>query len=207
MKWIVVSGLDGSGKTTLVGNLQKWISDECELRVKRSRLPHDQHLVKDLLNISTSPYTDRMIFSLDNRIFAERYRKWSESGMYDVLLTQRGYLDSFVHGAVQGFSYSWIAENNQIADLPRCFAMIHLVAEAEVAYSRIRDDPDADKFEYLEYIRRQEFETRRAYHQVGNNVDLIHFRESKNILIDTTRKTTEETFEIARNWLEGLLKH
>ena len=198
VKWVVVSGLDGSGKTTLVSNLEKWFSEEKNLRVKRSRLPHDEHLVNDLLNESKDSYTDRMIFALDNRIFAEKYKDWYKSGKYDIILTQRGFLDSFVHGAVQGYSYSWIANMNQVADLPKCNVIIHLVAEAEIAYQRIKDDPNADKFEYIEYIRKQESETRRAYYEVcRDNVDLAHFRNCINIYIDTTQLTPDETFEMA----------
>lgn len=202
--WIVVSGLDGSGKTTLVDNLEKYLLQE-NLRVKRSRLPHNEYLVKELLDVSTNSYTDRMLFALDNRIFAERYRQWESSGDYNFILTQRGFLDSFVHGAVQGYSYSWVAEFNQIASLPKCHVIIHLVAEAETAYSRIKDDPDADKFEYIDYIRKQESETRRAYSELcKGNVDLKHFDNAINIYIDTTQLTTEETFEMA---LKRLREH
>lgn len=193
--WIVVSGLDGSGKTSLCDNLEKYLLSNGK-RVKRSRLPHDRYLVTDLLNASDDPYTDRMLFALDNRIFASRYEEWQNSEEYDVILTQRGFLDSFVHGAVQGFSYSWIADLNRIRDLPKCDVIIHLVAEAETAYSRIKDDEDADKFEYIEYIRRQEHETRRGFYEVVNgNTDLKHFQDALNIYVDTTALSIEETFQ------------
>ena len=208
-KWIVVSGLDGSGKTTLVENLERWLKDN-KKRVKTSRLPYDEYLVKKLLNVSNDPYTDRMLFALDNRLFAERFKKWQESNEFDFILTQRGFLDSFVHGAVQGFSYSWIAELNQIQTLPKCDIIIHMVAEAESAYGRIRDDPDADKFEYLSYIRRQETETRRAYNElVKKNPDLEHFDNAINLYVDTTQMTTEEVFDLMKNRLTklGVLEH
>lgn len=201
-KWIVVSGLDGSGKTTLVDNLSEWLKKR-DLKVKTSRLPYDEHLVKDLLNVSNDPYTDRMLFALDNRLFAEHFKKWKNSNEYDFIITQRGFLDSFVHGAVQGYSYSWIAELNRIQDLPKCDVIIHLVAEAKIAYDRIKDDPDADKFEYIEYIRRQERETRKAYREIClQNEDLEAFKNAEHIYIDTTALTTEETFEIVKNKLE-----
>lgn len=195
--WIAVSGLDGSGKTTLVDNLEKYFTGTCGMRVKRDRLPHDPYLVKELLNVSDDKYTDRLLFALDNRIFAARYRKWSHHE-FDVLLTQRCNLDSFVHGAVQGFSYAEIGRLNGIADLPRCDVIIHLVAEAATAYKRICDDPDADKFEYPEYIRVQEQETRRAYYEVrsGANPDLVAFKNAIHIYVDTTELTTDETFEL-----------
>lgn len=194
-KWIVVSGLDGSGKTTLVDNLERWMKENNK-RVMRSRLPHDEYLVKNLLNVSNDSYTDRMLFALDNRIFAEHFKKWQESQEFDFIITQRGFLDSFVHGAVQGYSYSWIADLNQIQTLPKCDIIIHMVAEAETAYARIKDDPDADKFEYLTYIRRQEAETRRAYRELEKkNGDLAHFSNATNIYVDTTQMSTDEVFE------------
>ena len=73
-KWIVVSGLDGSGKTTLVDNLEKWMTENGK-KVKRSRLPYDEYLVKNLLNVSKDNYTDRLLFALDNRIFAEHFKQ------------------------------------------------------------------------------------------------------------------------------------
>ena len=202
-KWIVVSGLDGSGKTSLVQNLSEWLKKENK-RVKTSRLPYDKHLVKDLLNVSKDVYTDRMLFALDNRLFAEHFKDWKDSGDYDIILTQRGFLDSFVHGAVQGFDYAWIAALNRIEDLPECQVIIHMVAEAETAYKRIKNDPDADKFEYISYIRRQESETRRAYRELSaENPDLEHFKNAINIYVDTTQMTIQETFEFVKQKLKA----
>ena len=202
--WMSVCGLDGSGKSTLVANLGKRMT-ELGMRVKTSRLPHDRYLVTDLLNVSNDPYTDRMLFALDNRLFAERFKGWQNSGEYDVILTQRCFLDSYVHGAVQGFDYAWISELNRINDLPKCQIIIHLVAEAETAYARIKDDEDADKFEYIEYIRKQERETRRAYYEVTHgNRDLEHFSDAVHIYVDTTQMSTEETFEYVKKRLDEI---
>ena len=197
-KWIAVTGLDGSGKTTLVDNLQKFFEEQ-GLRVKRSRSPHDMYLTKELLNVSHDAYTDRMIFVLDNRILGTRIEEWEKSGEYDIILTQRCFFDSFVHGAVQGFTYAEIERLNRVVDLPKVDYMIHLCADAGVAYARIQDDPDADKFEYPAYIRVQENETRRGYIELEKkNLDLIAFHTCKNFFIDTTDLTTEETFELVK---------
>ena len=203
-KWIVVTGLDGSGKTSLVSNLTSWLSEEKKLKVKRDRFPHDRYLVKDLLDKSKDRYTDRLLFALDNRLFGTELAEIIESGKYDVIVTQRGFLDSFVHGAVQGFSYSWIGELNQIADLPKCDIMIHMVCEARTAYSRICNDPDADKFEYPAYIDKQERETRRAYAEVisETNPDLEHFNDCQNLYIDTTQMSIDEVFDFVKKKLE-----
>lgn len=203
--WLAVTGLDGSGKTTLVDNLLPWLESR-GLRVKRDRLPHDSYLVKELLNRSKDTYTDRLLFALDNRIFGTELHELLKSGEYDVILTQRCFLDSFVHGAVQGYSYSWIEDINKTEDLPRPDVMIHMVAEAKTAFSRICDDPDADKFEYPAYMRKQEIETRKAYAEVisGSNTDLEMFKDAQNIYVDSTQMTTDEVFEYVKNKLEKL---
>lgn len=203
-KWIVVSGLDGSGKTTLVKDLANYLEQNGK-RVKTAHLPFDEHIVKDLLNVSTNSYTDRILFACDNRIFAEHLRKWIASNEYDYIITQRGFFDSFVHGAVQGYSYPFIAGLNQINDLPKCDAMIHLVASYKTAFERIKGDPDADKFEYLEYMQRQEIETRRGYEELKNmNPDLEAFFNAKNVYVDTTDFTTAQTFNLVLKRMEEI---
>lgn len=210
--WIVVTGLDGSGKTSLLDNFEKKFSQT--LRVKRFRSPHDTYLIHDLLNISgdgepmKDRYTDRLIFALDNRILGTRIRHWLESNDYDILISQRGFFDSFVHGAVQGYSYHDIAELNGIEDLPKCTVMIHLCADCTVAYNRIKDDEDADKFETPAYVRKQEEETRRGFRVLTQeeNSDLSAFSGIKNFFIDTTELTSDEVFTIAWSRLEKFLQ-
>ena len=211
--WIVVTGLDGSGKTSLVDNLEKLFT-KSSLRVQRFRSPHDDYLIHTLLNVSgdgdpmKDRYTDRLIFALDNRILGTRIRHWSREGEYDILLSQRGFFDSFVHGAVQGYSYHEIATLNQIDDLPQCTVMIHLCADSTVAYNRIKDDDDMDKFETPAYMRRQEFETRRGFRALTQeeNPELSAFKGIKNFFIDTTELTSEEVFSLALKRLKEFFK-
>ena len=204
--WIACSGLDGSGKTTLVDNLFNWLTKEKGLSVYRDRLPHDRYIVTDLLDKSKDSYTDRLLFAVDNRIWGTMIEDVIKSEKYDIILTQRCFLDSFVHGAVQKYSYSWIEDLNRTAELPKTDVIIHMVAEAKTAYARICDDPDADKFEYPAYIRRQEVETRRAYAEclAGNNIDLESFNKAEHFCIDSTRMSIEDVFQCARKQLESL---
>lgn len=211
--WIVITGLDGSGKTGLVDRLEN-VFLKSGLRVKRTRSPHDRYLVSEILPISgdgepmKDRYTDRLIFALDNRILGTRIRQWQNSGEFDLILSQRGFFDSFVHGAVQGYTYQQVAELNHIEDLPKCTIMVHLCSDSTVAYNRIKDDPDADKFETVAYMRRQEEETRRGFRELTQeeNTDLSAFWGVKNFFLDTTELTPDETYSLVSKRLFDYLK-
>ena len=92
--WVAISGLDGSGKTTLVDSLKTWF-EEKGLKVKRDRLPHDRYIVSDLLDKSTDSYTDRLLFAVDNRIFGTELKEVLKSGEFDIVLTQRCFFGLF----------------------------------------------------------------------------------------------------------------
>lgn len=198
--WIVITGLDGTGKTTLKRNLVGYFKEK-NLTVKDFKFPYDKHLL-DLLNNTVGDgrpwqdnYSDQMLFALDNRIVGTvKVRDWRTAN--DVLISQRGYIDSFVHGECRGFSYEEVDKIQRTWDLERCDVMIHLNAEAKTAFDRIKDDPDADKFETLEYIQYQARATRKAYDQlIGDNPALSAFKGIPNIYLDTTELSCEETFK------------
>ena len=201
-EWLVITGLDGSGKTHLVEDLATYYRSK-GLRVQTAHLPFDKHLGIEVLPKIKSSYADRLLFALDNYVFSAKLEEWQSE--YDLIISQRGFFDSFVHGAVQGYSYGYIARLNQIENLQCPEVMIHLVASAATAYARIKDDPDADKFEYPAYIRTQELETRRGFDElVHGNDDLFAFAKAKNHLIDTTWLSMEETFEQAKAYLNRI---
>ena len=90
--------------------------------------------------------TDRLIFALDARLSNYQIRAWRQH--YRALVSQRGWTDNFVFGAVQGVSYEETDRLLRTADLERPTALIHMVADPDVAFERIRHDPDlGDKYE------------------------------------------------------------
>lgn len=208
--WIVITGLDGTGKTTLKNNLVGLLRGS-NLRVKDFKFPYDKHLL-DLLNNVVGGgrpwqdnYTDQMLFTLDNRVVGTTLvKEWRATN--DVLVSQRGYIDSFVHGKCRGFTYAEVDELMRTGELERCDVMIHLNADPKIAFDRIKEDPDADKYEIPEYIKKQALETSIAYKELvsGNNSNLSAFRNIPNIFIDTTTLSTYETYMRAVDELKKL---
>lgn len=207
--WIVISGLDGSGKTTLKNNLINFYKSNNK-NVIGYHSPYDNYL-KSMLDISgngkafNDKYTDFLIFALDHRI--HNYRILDSKEKYDYIISQRGPMDLFVHASVWGYSYEEIRRYLKYEDLEVPDVIIHLNANPKVAYERIVNDLDADKYEYLEYIEKQYDETLRLYESIKNgNKNVKKFCDSINFYLDTTTYNTDEVYNIIIKFLNDNLK-
>jgi thymidylate kinase len=197
--WIVVTGLDGSGKTGLVATLA------ARLDAHAFRLPC-QPFVKPALWRSGDGapmgdvQTDRLIFALDARLSNYHIREWRRR--HRVLVSQRGWTDNFVFGAVQGFSYEETDRLLRVADLERPTALIHLVADPDVAFERIRRDPEGDKYETRVFMRRQYEETLRLYAAIASGIPaLAALHDVPATLIDTTALDPDAVARAAAEFL------
>ncbi len=198
--WIAVTGLDGSGKTDLVRRLA------LSFGARSFRLPFHE-FVKDGLRRSGDGtpfgdvYTDRLIMTADARLTNYRIREWRRR--HALLVSQRAWMDNFVFGAVQGWSYAETDHLLRTAELERPSAAIFLIAEPEIAFKRICTDPDADKFETLEFMRNQHRETLRLYQSLEeSHPELAAFSDIPIQLIDTSRLSEEAVFLAAESFLQ-----
>jgi thymidylate kinase len=201
--WITVTGLDGSGKTALVRALSE------ELGGFSFRLPHHE-FVRQFLKLSGegSPFgdvhTDRLPFATDARLTNTLIHGWRQT--HPLLLSQRGWMDNFIFGAVQGLSYQEVDALLRLAELERPSAIIYLTAKPQVAFSRIAADRHGDKYETLDFIIEQHRETLRFYESV--NAGLAIFAPLASIpaiFIDTTTETNEAVLVKSREFLHHKL--
>lgn len=211
---VTITGMDGSGKTTLIYDLLKAFSHppppKGNLRATSLHLP-DSPFVNEALQISGAgtpmgdKHTDRLIFALDNRL--AHYKLCDLLASYDIVFCQRGWMDSFIHGAVQGYNYEQTAALTHANDLMAPVCSIYLNCDPAIAYERIANDPLADKFETLDYMKEQHNETRAFYDALAyNNVLKDIFSESR-IYIDTTDLTTRETFTQAYDFINSCISN
>jgi thymidylate kinase len=204
--WIVITGLDGTGKTTLVKELAKDYGEGAFT----FHLPYSDFVIPSLkISGKGEPFgdvhTDRLIFATDVRLTNQHLKRWREEN--DIIFSQRGWMDNFIHGKVQGFSYKETLSSLEAESLEKATAIICLNADPLVAYSRIKDDCDGDKYETLEYIKKQAKETDNFFKAVEKKDPALHcFQEIPFVIYDTTKKTKQETKQKTKLFLDSVLK-
>ena len=200
--WIVVTGLDGSGKTTLVAQLSE------SLHARRFRLPYHD-FVKPALERSgygqphADVLTDRLLFALDARLANYPIREWRREGQ--TLVSQRGWMDNYIFGAVQGVRWEETTALLEPSELERPTAAIYLVADPDVAFERIRGSESRDKYETPEFMRIQHGETRRFFDAVeGSDSRLAPFGGIPSLWLDTTHAAPCAVWNVASAWLRTI---
>jgi thymidylate kinase len=202
--WIVVTGLDGSGKTTLVARLAS------EWGAHQFRLPYHDFVLPCLARSGGgSPFgdvhTDRLLFALDARLANYAIQKFRRSGMK--LVSQRGWMDNFIFGAVQGVTYEQTEAMLRPGELERPSAHIFLIAEPAKALSRIEGSKRRDKYETAQFIAAQYEETKRFFAAARRGDRALQsFASIPSILIDTSDMTQHELHDRAMTFLDGLLE-
>jgi thymidylate kinase len=200
--WITITGLDGSGKTTLLRALSE------ELGGFQFRLPY-HGFVREFLNVSGrgtafgDVHTDRLLFATDARLTNCRIQGWRHT--HPILLSQRGWMDNFIFGAVQGVTYEQTDRLLRPSELERPSAIVYLTADPQVAYSRIAADQFGDKYETPDFIAVQRRETLRFYESVSAGLKILApFAGIPTILIDSTTKAPATVLDDARTFLTSL---
>jgi thymidylate kinase len=200
--WIVVTGLDGSGKSTLVARLAE------EWDARAFRLPYHD-FVREFLDRSGggSPYgdvqTDRLLFALDARLANYAIREFRGAGVK--LVSQRGWMDNFIFGAAQGVSYDETEATLRTSELERATAHVYLIAEPAVALARLAASEQRDKYETAPFLARQHAETARFFEAVAQGRPALRaFAGVPATLIDTTRMSHDEVYVEAARFLTGL---
>lgn len=193
-RWVVITGLDWSWKTTLKDNLKKYFDGFS------FKLPYHE-FVREWLKISGNGkilkdiHTDVSLFVADARITNYKIKKWKKN--HQRIISQRWRMDHFIFNQAQNLDYQQTIILLKPEEMEKPDLSIYLVSNPKIAYERIKNDPNKDKYETLKFMKVQYDETLRFFKEIDKNSKLKKIFTEEKIIIDTTNLTKNEVFEKA----------
>lgn len=151
--FIVIEGIDGSGKTTLRNNLSTLLEKHNIKHIATSE-PTQGEIGKiirqNLLQTNADPSLDALLFA------ADRVWHWHtiikpalEKNI--LVISDRHKISSLAYQSCQGLEIEWIKTiNSKVPDPPYT---LYLEISPEKAFERIKNKKLKEKFETLEYLK------------------------------------------------------
>ncbi|MCC6031288.1 MAG: dTMP kinase [Pyrobaculum sp.] len=160
MAFVAVEGIDGSGKSTVIGLLAEMLP-----RVYVTREPSGGpigRLIREwaLRGGSIDPHVDALLFAADR---IEHYRREIEPKLREnfLVVTERYIESSIAYQGAAGVSIEFVKYINSL--VPRPDLTIILDVDPEIAIARIARRGGVEKFEHVSFLRRvREIYLRRA---------------------------------------------
>jgi dTMP kinase len=185
MAFVAVEGIDGSGKSTVIGLLAEMLP-----RVYVTKEPSGGpigRLIREwaLRGGSIDPHVDALLFAADR---IEHYRREIEPKLREnfLVITERYVESSIAYQGAAGVSIEFVKYVNSL--VPRPDLTIILDVDPEIAVARIARRGGVEKFEHVSFLRRvREIYLKRAQEQGYPVVDAsrppdVVAREVANII-------------------------
>jgi len=183
--FLVIEGIDGSGKSTLCIALEKRLTKEGH-RVKVTQEPtHDEigSFIREEKVKGISQKAEALLFVADRAVHTERILKWVEEG--NIVICDRyfastvAYQSSGLNG--EALDREWlISLNIPVIVMPDITALLDI--DPKKGLSRIRGRDGLSKYEELHYLEN----TRREYLRLADEFDfmIIDAEESQTEIAD-----------------------
>lgn len=199
--FIVIEGLDGSGKTTVSKQLAQHLETAFQKKVKSTFEPNDYSCGGDFIRqalekkiTGVAPRTLLLAFAANRLDHCTRViNAWLDDGDHRIVLCDRYYLSSLVYQSTETISMNEVMEINQHARKPDIIFFMNV--DDAVCYERmnIRNKP-------RELFEENLSATRTKYFQA---IDFLKTKRSENIIEIDANGTVESVLEAM---LEALLK-
>jgi dTMP kinase len=190
--YIVIEGIDGSGKSTLVEKLIRKIGED--YNVISTSEPSTPYIIEAIDIVKCLNYTDEeyilsCLFSADRLILQEKIKSYIERGM--VVISDRSKFSSFAYQEHVGYNY----EVNCYMRNPDL--IIYLDIDPELAAERYDGN---DKFENIEFLA----EVREKYNDRIKKIARSDLIKWETIEVDDLdeNEVLEKAYDIVKKELE-----
>lgn len=175
--YICLEGIDGSGKSTQLERLGKWL-EECGLSVTRIREPTDSpvgRLIREMLQDPKAQdegfqRTLALLFAADRTLLMDTICK--EEEINRIVLSDRSFYSSLAYQNGE----EWIAQINQHALEPDLVILLDL--EIETALTRCEGTDSFEEANFLESVRQRYLKLAQQHGfmvvNAGNGVNKVH---------------------------------
>lgn len=199
-KFLVIEGLDGSGKTTQIQFILAWLKQQglkVYLTDEPSKIGFKNLIKKQLVGLKRKiddAFVDALLFTADRRIHLQ-LEILPALNNHDVVISDRYYHSTFAYQGTQGLDLSWLIELNRFARKPDLTIIFDV--PAEIALERLRGGKRIrlDKYEKLEFLKRLR----------QNYLKLPKVLKEKIVVIDSSG-TIEQTFDDVKKVIERELR-
>jgi len=161
--FIVIEGLDGSGKTSVARQLVDMLEHALNASVKLTYEPHDpscaglfirQVLMKEIRNIS--PQVLPLAFAANRLDHCDRdINPWLDEGAGRIVVCDRYYLSSLVYQSSEDFPFESVMELNKFARRPDITFFINVSDKVCYERMKIRNQPQELFEENLSHSRKK----------------------------------------------------
>lgn len=168
--FIVIEGLDGSGKSTASENLAKVLESQYGKKVKRTFEPHNDSVggqfIREILTKKISEFHPRILplaFATNRLDHCTRViNPWLETSEDHIVLCDRYYLSSLVYQSSQDFDMDAVYQLNEKAIRPDLILFFDV--SDEICYQRMAGrNTDRELFEDNLAATRAKFEAAKAF--------------------------------------------
>ncbi len=175
--YICLEGIDGSGKSTQLELLGKWL-DDCGLTVTYIREPTDSIVGKLIRKMLKNPdakdesfqRTLALLFAADRTLLMDHIRK--EADMNRIVLSDRSFYSSLAYQNGE----EWIAQINHYALEPDMVILLDM--ETETALTRCDGSDSFEEKEFLEDVRERYLKLADQHHfmvvNANNGINKVH---------------------------------